>query len=258
MKLILMSLFVLNSLGMAQVNLDKAYLGKTGNTLFYDLNDQNTIWVIPKYLEAKNANEIFQVGTEYRVRYNVSLPEQALFDLAPQSGSPLTFRAFRATETILDQTSDIDPILKPKIQPLGDIGMFGESIPYSIVLQAKNHPNSAKRTARHLFDGKRSYLLGRITYYFSAIRSGQPYQAQSTVAILAIRKQAPAPSKKQKLVNSFFASTSSSIETSHSTANLVDPNDPMLNQSYNPLILLNSQTDCWNKSLENVICLKDN
>lgn len=217
----------------AQVNLDKSYNGRTGNTLFYDLNDSNIVWAIPKYLEATSANDILIVGLEYRVRYNVGLPAKTIADLVPEAGSPLSFRAFRATEVTLEQLTDIDPKFKPTIIPLGDIGMFGESIPYSLTLSAKHYPIGAKRTANHLFNGDHAYMLGRVLYHFSASRSGQLFQAQSAVAILT---------PKKKVAHTFT---------------LMEDNLTLSDDTYTPQIKYNSQTSCWDKVEENVICLKD-
>lgn len=239
-------LFIFSSISKAQVNLDKAYLGKTGNTLFYDLNDPNSIWVIPKYLEATSANEVILNGTEYRVRYHVSLPATSIIDLQPQAGSPLVFRAFRATEVALEQLIDIDPKLKPQIVALGDIGMFGENIPYSISIESKKFPNAAKRVVKRLFDGKQRLVLGRIHYHFSAFRSGQLFQAQSTVAVLTPKS---IKEVKTRLKNAFS-------ETLLSSTNVELPLLPM-DQTYTPQILFNSQSGCWGKGLEDTICLKD-
>lgn len=215
----------------AQVNLDKSYNGKTGNTLFYDLNDTNVVWAIPKYLEATSADDILTVGSEYRVRYNVGLPAKTVADLIPETGSSLIFRAFRATEVTLEQLTDIDPKFKPVVIALGDIGMFGETIPYSLTLSARHYPIGARRTANHLFDGDHAYMLGRVLYHFSAFRSGQLFQAQSAVAILT-------PKKKSTSVFSLMS-------------------DGILEDTYSPQIRYNSQTSCWDKIEENVICLKD-
>lgn len=271
--ILLLTLLSWSVLSQAQVNLDRAYLGKTGNTLFYDLNDANSIWAIPKYLEATPLNEVVKVGSEYRVRYNVSLPETTLLDLAPIAESPLVFRAFRATEFTLEQLTDVDPRLKPNIIPLGDMGMFGEQIPYSISLQAKHYPNLAKHTTEHLFDGKRMMLLGRIFYSFSAARSGQLFQAQSVVAILAPKKAIVTPPQKPKSrvpafggsIDDEIAETLSKVAESlkafKQSSNNPEELSPMLiptpTGSYIPQILFHSQSECWDKGIENVICLKD-
>jgi len=239
-------LFALSSVSKAQVNLDKAYLGKTGNTLFYDLNDQNSIWVIPKYLEATAANEVILNGTEYRVRYHVGLPASSIADLQPQAGSPLIFRAFRATEVTLEQLIDIDPKLKPQILALGDIGMFGENIPYSVSIESKKFPNAAKRTVKRLFDGKQRLVLGRIHYHFSAFRSGQLFQAQSTVAVLTPKSIKELKTKPKNALSEIFSAP----------ANVEIPLLP-IDQVYTPQILFNSQSGCWGKGLEDTICLKD-
>jgi len=272
MKILMLIVLLTGHLGIAQVNLDRAYLGKTGNTLFYDINDQNLIWVIPKYLDATSANDILQIGSEYRVRYNVSLPEQTLVDLAPQAGSPLRFRAFRATQVTLEQLTDVDPRLKPNIIPLGDIGMFGETISYNISIQSRYYPNTAKNLTKHLFDGKRSFLLGRVFYYFSAIRSGQLFQAQSVVAILTPKKT---PISKVKIKVAALEDSSfdqNKFKSSHFKIEFLlepqgHPHPPLKyvthselqfdTQAYNPQILFNSQSGCWNKGTENVICLND-
>lgn len=269
MKTILF-LTLLSSLVHAQVNLDRAYLGKTGNTLFYDLNDPNTVWAIPPNLEATSLDDVVKVGTEYRVRYNVSLPKQTLLDLVPPENSPLVFRAFRATEFSLEQLTDVDPRLKPNIIPLGDMGMFGENIPYSISLQAKHYPNLAKKTAYQLFDGKHMLLLGRVIYYFSAVRSGQLFQAQSVVGILAPKAKVATPLQKPKLkTNALNHKSDPKIdEIWHNLEEMFEAQrggppytpSPLLitpTESYNPQILFQSQTACWDKGIENVICLKD-
>jgi hypothetical protein len=235
MKYLFIILTVFCTTANAQVNLDKSYNSKTGNTLYFDVTDQNVVWAIPRFLEAKSSNEILTVGKEIRVRYTVSLPEKTIVDLVPEAGSTLNFRAFRATESKLEQTIDIDPKFKPTIVPLGDINMFGESIPYSLNLDAKHYPNGARYVAKHLFDGKIGYVLGRIAYYFSASRSGQLYQAQSTVAILV-------PKKKQIKTNMFAVDFKI---------------DALEDAAFSPEIQYNSQTACWGKALENVICLKD-
>lgn len=220
----------------AQVNLDRSYNAKSGNTLYFDVADPRIVWAIPRFLEAKSSDEILTVGKEIRVRYTVGLPEKTIADLVPEVGSTLNFRAFRATESRFEQATDIDPKFKPVVMPLGDINMFGEAIPYSLNLDANHYPNGARYVAKHLFDGKIGYVLGRIAYYFSASRSGQLYQAQSTVAILV-------PKKKSVKTNMFAAD--------------FEVNGISDERIYNPEIQYNSQTGCWDKAIEGVICLKD-
>lgn len=236
--LIFLTLFYITA--NAQVNLDKSFNGKSGNTLFYDLNDANVVWAIPKYLEATSANDILEIGSEYRVRYTVGLPLKTLGDLIPEPGSTLTFRAFRATQAALEQMSDIDPKLKPVITALGDIGMFGESIPYNVSISKLHYPNTARHAAYHYFDGKHAYIVGRILYHFSAARSGQLFQAQSTIAILT--------AKKKSLPMMFSENLG---------GNGVGTMDTVLDETYTPQILYNSLSGCWGKSIENAICLKD-
>lgn len=221
---------------------------------------------------------MIKVGSAWHVRYTVGLPQKTLTDLVVPENSPLVFRAFRATEVKLEQMTDIDPKLKPQIIPLGDIGMFGEKIPYSLSLQAKHYPNTAQYTARHLFNGQRSYLLGRIFYYFSAVRSGQLFQAQSVVAILAPRTQVPKPTAPKKKKSTTLARGAdltvplteyeqseamtlmmSSVESINKALMQYqsENTDSSSLEKYNPRILFHSQSQCWDQGLENVICLKD-
>lgn len=272
MKVLLFLTLLVSSLVRAQVNLDRAYLGKTGNTLFYDLNDPNTIWAIPPHLEATSLDDVVKVGSEYRVRYSVSLPQQTVLDLIPPENSPLTFRAFRATQFSLEQLTDVDPRLKPHIIPLGDMGMFGEKIPYTITLQAKHYPHLAKKTAYHLLNGKHMLLLGRVIYYFSAARSGQLFQAQSVVGILAPKIKVTTPLQKAKLTTHALNHKANPEidEAWHQLEEMLEvlksgsPSTPnplhVVSNSlgnYAPQILFQSQTACWDKGMENVICLKD-
>jgi hypothetical protein len=236
MKLFLLCLTVFCATANAQVNLDKPYAGKSGNTLFYDLTDANIVWAIPSTLEATSDLDILNIGNEYRVKYTVGLPQSTVTDLAAEPNSTLSFKAFRATETTLDQFIDIDAKFKPVITPLGDIAKFGEPVMYNLSVSRKSYPNGAKSALMHLFDGKHTYTLGNIKYYFSASRSGQLFQAQSTIGILTGKK-------KQPRTNMFADDYELKVFDTEKV--------------FNPEIQMNSQTGCWGKAIENIICLKD-
>ncbi len=252
---VLVAVISLTSLcSFSQVNLDRPYLGKTGNTLFFDTHEPKLIWSIPKFLEATNANDIVRVGDEYRVRFNVSFPEKSKVDLAPQEeGSPLVFRAFRATQVSLETFADIDPKLNPTISALGDYGMFGESIPYMMSLQTKKYPISARHTAKHLFDGKNMLVLGRVNYYFSALRGGQPFEAQSTVAIIIPKRV----DKKSRRLSGEVNNINEVLNLQSANERTDIPSPKIESVNYNPLIQYHSQTGCWGQVNEGIICLKD-
>lgn len=250
----LILIFILFSIkALSQVNLDRPYLGKTGNTLFFDTSESQLVWVIPKYLVATSVDDKVRVGDEYRVRFNVSLPDFAKMDLIPEAGNPTTFRAFRATQVYLEDFTDVDPKLNPKLTALGDSAMFGETIPYSLSLQANKYPRTARHTIRHLFDGKNLRVLGRVKYFFSALRGGQPFEAQSVVSIIVPRK-----SMKEKVKSNLGLSNSLNLLNQisvfkDSTRELQFEEDSL----YNPKILLHSQTGCWDQDNENTICLRN-
>jgi hypothetical protein len=255
MKLIFsLVLSFVSVIAQAQIDLDHAYLGKKGNRFFYDSSVPNLVWAIPISLEASPNGVFVDLGARYKMGYTVSIPLEHKLELDVNMDIPeIEFRSFRATDfEFIPDIIDISDDLKPEITPMGDLGMFGETIPWSlsVIKGQKTNKNGtgallidenfAKTTLFNLFAGKHRFSLGRIHYFFSAVRGGQPYMAETSIGIF---------SEKYKHLN--YSSEFSSPRVLRSLGN------PEESEEFSPSIIFDSQKTCWGKPQNNVICLKD-
>lgn len=244
-------LFVLSP-AFAQVNLDQP-LSVTNNDMVYrSTADGQSAYFIPAVLRVLASPRISEINGEYHANFEVGM-DQGMYQAISEKvkafmgseNKPLELRMMRGWNASMDPKGSVDtpPKFKPRLEPLGDPGNLGASLPYMFAVK-KIGPKQGKESQALLKDLFTSSApgrhLGTIFYEFNAIKEGKPWQAQSAVGIFAL-----------DLGDLTMPNLKSLNPVTILSAVNEDPAAAIKTE-----ILLDSEKSCWNQIEAGQICLK--